>query len=263
MPSASSADRTAATWIRMSTQYRSSSSIFWIPATCPAIRLSRALSLFRLTFANERPQSRPRGQYSGGVSPMLSPLYRPGVYFVKFGTATRNNRSIMQRPGDHLVRFRLAGLQRVEWRSGRRSARAFRRSRRGDVRPSGAWRTAIRRVKMVRTYWPFAALSAGIAIAGFTFDSTSSARPQRTAQAPPQAKPHDYDHWEKEIAAYEAADRANPPARGGILFIGSSTIRMWNSLAQDFPGRNVINRGFGGSELADSTHFIPRDRKST
>ncbi|HLJ54473.1 MAG TPA: GDSL-type esterase/lipase family protein [Chthonomonadaceae bacterium] len=111
---------------------------------------------------------------------------------------------------------------------------------------------------MVRTYWPFAALSAGIAIAGFTFDSTSSARPQRTAQAPPQAKPHDYDHWEKEIAAYEAADRANPPARGGILFIGSSTIRMWNSLAQDFPGRNVINRGFGGSELADSTHFIPR-----
>ena len=78
------------------------------------------------------------------------------------------------------------------------------------------------------------------------------------APARPAPKPHDFDKWEKEIAAFEAADKANPSRRGGILFIGSSTIRMWKTLDQDFPDRNILNRGFGGSEIADSTHFIPR-----
>jgi CubicO group peptidase (beta-lactamase class C family)/lysophospholipase L1-like esterase len=64
--------------------------------------------------------------------------------------------------------------------------------------------------------------------------------------------------WEKEIAAYELADRDRPPGKGGVLFIGSSTIRLWKSLAEDFPRHNVINRGFGGSEIVDSTHFADR-----
>lgn len=64
--------------------------------------------------------------------------------------------------------------------------------------------------------------------------------------------------WEKDVAAYEAADRENPPAKGGIVFIGSSSIRMWKTLAQDFPQHHVINRGFGGSEMADSAHFADR-----
>ena len=78
------------------------------------------------------------------------------------------------------------------------------------------------------------------------------------APARPAAAPHDFDKWEKEIAAYETADRADPPRRGGVLFIGSSTIRMWKTLARDFPNHNVVNRGFGGSEIADSTHFASR-----
>jgi len=69
---------------------------------------------------------------------------------------------------------------------------------------------------------------------------------------------HDFAKWEKEIAAYEASDRKNPPKKGGVLFIGSSTIRLWKTLEQDFPGVNVINRGFGGSEIVDSTHFADR-----
>ena len=45
-----------------------------------------------------------------------------------------------------------------------------------------------------------------------------------------------------------------PPAPGGALFIGSSSIRMWD-LAKHFPAEeNAINRGFGGSHMADSTH---------
>jgi lysophospholipase L1-like esterase len=64
--------------------------------------------------------------------------------------------------------------------------------------------------------------------------------------------------WEKEIAAFEEADKTSPPPRGAIVFVGSSTIRLWKSLADDFAGYTVINRGFGGSELADSVYFADR-----
>jgi lysophospholipase L1-like esterase len=70
--------------------------------------------------------------------------------------------------------------------------------------------------------------------------------------------PHDFGKWEKEIAAFERADRTNPPPTNALLFVGSSTIRLWTTLAADFPGQPVINRGFGGSEIADSTHFAGR-----
>src|SRR4051812_26325898 len=64
--------------------------------------------------------------------------------------------------------------------------------------------------------------------------------------------------WEKEIAAYESQDRESPPPKGQILFIGSSTIRRWTTLASDFSEHQVLNRGFGGSQIADSTHFAER-----
>ncbi len=64
--------------------------------------------------------------------------------------------------------------------------------------------------------------------------------------------------WEKEIAAFEQADHEQPPAKGGIVFVGSSSIRRWTTLAQDFPHHHVLNRGFGGSQLADSVHFADR-----
>lgn len=66
------------------------------------------------------------------------------------------------------------------------------------------------------------------------------------------------EQWEPEIQAFEVADRTNPPPRGAILFIGSSSIRLWKTLARDFPEHTVINRGFGGSQIADSVHFAAR-----
>jgi lysophospholipase L1-like esterase len=82
--------------------------------------------------------------------------------------------------------------------------------------------------------------------------SLGIAVPVRMTQA------QDFEKWEKEILAYEQADRASPPAKGGLLFIGSSTIRRWKTLAEDFPQHHVINRGFGGSQIVDSTHFAER-----
>lgn len=64
--------------------------------------------------------------------------------------------------------------------------------------------------------------------------------------------------WEKDIAAYEAADKATPPPKDAIVFVGSSSIRLWKTLAQDFPQHQVLNRGFGGSEMGDSAHFADR-----
>jgi lysophospholipase L1-like esterase len=69
---------------------------------------------------------------------------------------------------------------------------------------------------------------------------------------------HDFAKWDSEISAFEKMDRTNPPPQGGLLFIGSSTIRLWKTLPQDFPEYKVINRGFGGSEIVDSTHFASR-----
>ncbi|HSY19297.1 MAG TPA: GDSL-type esterase/lipase family protein [Candidatus Acidoferrales bacterium] len=69
---------------------------------------------------------------------------------------------------------------------------------------------------------------------------------------------HNFDKWEKEIAAFERKDATNPPPKGGLVFIGSSTIGRWKTLQQDFPDQPVINRGFGGSEITDSTHFAGR-----
>ena len=73
----------------------------------------------------------------------------------------------------------------------------------------------------------------------------------------PQA-PHDFSKWEKDIAAFEAADRTNPPPKDAILFVGSSTIVRWATLQEDFPNQRVINRGFGGNQIVDSTHFADR-----
>ena len=69
---------------------------------------------------------------------------------------------------------------------------------------------------------------------------------------------HDFAVWEKEIAAFEASNLTNPPPKHGLLFTGSSTIRKWTTLAQDFPNQPVINRGVGGSEVVDITHFVDR-----
>jgi lysophospholipase L1-like esterase len=64
--------------------------------------------------------------------------------------------------------------------------------------------------------------------------------------------------WEKEISAFEASDKTNPPPQNAILFLGSSSIRKWNTLAHDFPMHKVINRGFGGSEISDSVYYFDR-----
>jgi lysophospholipase L1-like esterase len=71
----------------------------------------------------------------------------------------------------------------------------------------------------------------------------------------PQANP---DRWEPEIRKFEEADRRQAPPQGAVLFVGASSIRRWTTLAADFPGVAVINRGFGGSEYDDIIRYFDR-----
>jgi hypothetical protein len=78
------------------------------------------------------------------------------------------------------------------------------------------------------------------------------------ASALAQTNRHNFAKWEKAISDFERLDATNPPPKGAYVFIGSSTIARWKTLAADLPELKVINRGFGGSEIVDSTHFAAR-----
>ena len=65
------------------------------------------------------------------------------------------------------------------------------------------------------------------------------------------------DRWEKTIAAFEADDKTSPPPKDAVVFIGSSSIRLWD-LKKSFPDVAAINRGFGGSQMADAARYAGR-----
>lgn len=72
------------------------------------------------------------------------------------------------------------------------------------------------------------------------------------------AQQSDSARFEPEIRAFEAGDSASPPPEHAVLFVGSSSIRMWCTLERDFPKLTVLNRGFGGSETSDLLHYVDR-----
>lgn len=65
-------------------------------------------------------------------------------------------------------------------------------------------------------------------------------------------------YYRAELQRFLAADLAFPPSRCGVLFTGSSSIRFWTSLADDMAPANVLNRGFGGSTIAEINSLFDR-----
>jgi hypothetical protein len=55
--------------------------------------------------------------------------------------------------------------------------------------------------------------------------------------------------FDNEIRAFKHQDSLNFPAKNGILFIGSSSIRLWDDLEKRFPNALIIKRGVGGCQL--------------
>jgi lysophospholipase L1-like esterase len=68
-----------------------------------------------------------------------------------------------------------------------------------------------------------------------------------------QQKAHKPFH--EDIQAFKDADKTNPPAQNGIVFVGSSSFTMWQDVHNYFPGYPIINRGFGGSSLTDAIEY--------
>ncbi len=63
--------------------------------------------------------------------------------------------------------------------------------------------------------------------------------------------------FQNEIDAFKKEDSVHQPVKNAILFIGSSSFRMWSDVQSYFPGYPIINRGFGGSQLPDVIRFAP------
>jgi len=64
--------------------------------------------------------------------------------------------------------------------------------------------------------------------------------------------------WEDALAAFAAADVKRTPEPGGVLFVGSSSIRLWDNLESEFTDARIIKRGFGGSRLSDCVKLLDR-----
>jgi lysophospholipase L1-like esterase len=65
--------------------------------------------------------------------------------------------------------------------------------------------------------------------------------------------------WKESFDAFAAADKATPPKPGGVLFVGSSSIRLWNDLESQFKSEPIVTkRGFGGSRLSDLARYVPQ-----
>jgi lysophospholipase L1-like esterase len=72
------------------------------------------------------------------------------------------------------------------------------------------------------------------------------------------AKQRSSTRFEDRIKDYEAKDKTDPPPQNAILLIGASNMGRWKAFAEDLPGYQVINRAFGGSQIADIGYYADR-----
>lgn len=71
-------------------------------------------------------------------------------------------------------------------------------------------------------------------------------------------EPINPEQWKEELQAFSRQDSLQKPPTAPLLFYGSSSVRMWKTLATDFKGRPVLNRAFGGSRFPDAIRFFDR-----
>jgi hypothetical protein len=98
----------------------------------------------------------------------------------------------------------------------------------------------------------FAAISLAACASAGTVTDVQSAPPATTDELPSDAPFRD------EILRFAQLDRESPPPACPVLFVGSSSIRLWSSLKEDMAPLPVLNRGFGGSTIAQSNMYRPR-----
>jgi lysophospholipase L1-like esterase len=65
-------------------------------------------------------------------------------------------------------------------------------------------------------------------------------------------------NWEKDIRTLEKLDSLETDPANAILFAGSSSIRLWDSIQSDMAPWPVIRRGYGGARLSDFEYYAKR-----
>lgn len=90
----------------------------------------------------------------------------------------------------------------------------------------------------------FVGLGPGVAAPALAADASNSATPP--------------SRFEKNVLAYEAADRADPPPTGAILLAGDSQFYRWKTLHEDLPEYTIVNRGIDSFQTSDLVHYVDR-----
>jgi lysophospholipase L1-like esterase len=102
-----------------------------------------------------------------------------------------------------------------------------------------------------RRHARFAIAAAVFALVGAARAETGIATPATAAAVAAS------ERWHDSFEAFAAADKAHAPAPGGVVFVGSSSIRLWSDLETEFdPAQHIVKRGFGGSSMADCAGHV-------
>ncbi len=104
------------------------------------------------------------------------------------------------------------------------------------------------------------ALCAAAGSLGLGAPPAARAQDQVAALSPAAAtRPSADSRWQASLDAFTAADQRQAPVPGGVVFVGSSSIRLWSDLETSFADQPVvIKRGFGGSQLRDCVGLAHR-----
>ena len=110
------------------------------------------------------------------------------------------------------------------------------------------------------TRWLLALCGLGLGALGVHAQTTRPAVQARSngGTGTASAAPHADARWQESLEAFALADQAQAPQPGGVLFVGSSSIRLWSGLEAQFAGETIVKRGFGGSRMFDCAEYLER-----
>ena len=100
-----------------------------------------------------------------------------------------------------------------------------------------------------------------VALFGLAMGAVSGAHAQNVRRAIDPATVAALDaRWKDSLDAFAAIDLAKAPVQGGVVFVGSSSIRLWDGLENQFgdSGTTIVKRGFGGSRLSDCARYVAK-----
>ncbi len=102
-------------------------------------------------------------------------------------------------------------------------------------------------------------MRAAVAVFGLALGAVSPLHAQTLRKASIEMRPGApavESRWRESLEGFAASDRDRAPAPGGVVFVGSSSIRLWNDLEREFGTVTIVKRGFGGSRLSDCARYV-------